>query len=92
MRLNVKIVVRSHPVNEMYRVIALLVLSAGIVFPSADKAPETESVEQTAPVVDQTRAPSSDKEDVSEIGTSTATSTSTRSNGRFGWASNWPPR
>lgn len=49
MCLNVKTVVRSHPVNEMYRVIALLVLSAGIVFASADKAPETESVEQTAP-------------------------------------------
>lgn len=68
MRLNVKIVVRSHPVNEMYRVIPLLLLSAGIVFANADKAPETESAEQTAPVVDQTRAPSSDKEDVSKIG------------------------
>ena len=63
-----KTVVRSRPVNEMNRVIALLLLSAGIVFASADKAPETESVEQTAPVVDQTRAPSSDKEDVSKIG------------------------
>ncbi len=68
MRLNMKIVVRSHPVNEMYRVSALLLLSAGIVFANADKSPETESSEQTAPVVDQTRSPSSDKEDVSKIG------------------------
>ena len=68
MRLNVKTVVRAHPVNEMYRVIALLLLSAGIVFANADKSPETESAEQAAPVVDQTRAPRSDKENVSKIG------------------------
>jgi predicted Zn-dependent protease len=52
----------------MYRVIVLLLLSVGIVFANADKSPENASAEQPAPVVDQTRVPRSDKEDVSKIG------------------------